>query len=865
MPRLFFLKKIVLFSQLPPIDQKGVSFSFMSKVIKIKGAREHNLKGIDLEIPRDKMTVFTGVSGSGKTSLAFDTVFAEGQRRYVESLSSYARQFLTKMSKPDVENIEGLSPAISIDQKAGSRNPRSIVATVTEIYDFLRVIFSSAGIPYCPKCKREIQPLSSEQITDSIIKLSSKEEELVIMAQVVRGRKGEYYQLLYNLLNDGFREVQIDGKFHSLRDRIVMERYKTHDISVVVDRIPAQIDFKDKENRTRLFEAVETALLKGNGFLTLLLPKEGKEKIFSQRLSCPYDNFAYPAIEPRLFSFNSPYGACPECRGLGLESRNSEKPCPVCQGKRLRPEALSVLLKGKNIVEVTSFTVKEASEFFSDLEEGLTENQKIIVKAPLRDIKQRIKFLEEVGLDYLGLDRKAGTLSGGEAQRIRLASQIGSGLVGTLYILDEPTIGLHQHDNYRLVNTLKKLRDLGNTIIVVEHDEGTILSSDYLVDFGPGAGIHGGEIVASGEMPKLLKDKSKDSLTLKYLRKEKEIPLPERRRKVDKTTPKIKVRGASENNLKNINVDLPLRRMVAITGVSGSGKSSFLYQTLFKFASQKIYGSKAEPGKVKDIKGLEYVDKVVNIDQSPIGRTPRSTPVTYVGAWTDIRDLFSWTEEAKMRGWGRGRFSFNTPGGRCEHCRGYGHLLVEMHFLPTVEVICDICQGKRFDQETLEIKYRGKDIYQILEMTIEEGMNFFKDTPWIYRKLKILFDVGLGYLTLGQGSPSLSGGEAQRIKLAAELAKKDTRKTLYLLDEPTVGLHYEDVRKLLEVLDRLVERGNTVVIIEHNLEVIKHADYIIDFGPGGGDKGGEIVIIGTPEEVKRKGGSLTGEYLRKVM
>ncbi len=835
------------------------------KKIKINGAKQHNLKNIDLEIPRDKMTVFTGVSGSGKSSLAFDTIFAEGQRRYVESLSAYARQFLNRMNKPEVDEITGLSPAIAIDQKAHSKNPRSTVATITEVYDFMRVLFARLGTPHCPNCGRKIKTMSVTQMVDSIIKLADEGEELVIMAEVVRGRKGEYYQLLYDYLNQGFSEARIDGEFKSLRERIELEKNKKHTISIVIDRIPADFDFSKKEKRRRLAEAVETALSKGDGSLQFLIEPTKSEYIFSEDLSCPICNFAYPTIEPRMFSFNSPYGACPECKGIGKKSKHSDKLCPECKGKRLRPEALSILLGEKNITEVTSMKIDRAAMFFSELDEYLNEDQMKIAKAPLREITERLGFLLDIGLDYLTLDREAGTLSGGEAQRIRLASQVGSGLVGTLYILDEPTIGLHQYDNQRLIKTLTNLRDKGNTIVVVEHDEETIMASDHLVDFGPGAGIHGGNVVAQGDMPDLLDNKDEDSLTLKYLRREKEIPVPVQRRKVKPGTPKLKIRGASKNNLQDLDVDIPLRRFVTVTGVSGSGKSTLIYDTLYKHLSNTLHHAEKKPGNFSEIKGIEYIDKVINIDQSAIGRTPRSTPGTYVGVWTDIRELFATTDEAKMRGWDKGRFSFNTKGGRCENCNGYGHISVEMHFLPTVKVKCDKCKGRRFNKETLEVEYRGKNIYEILQMTAEEAMDFFKDTPWIHRKLAMLYDVGLGYLTLGQPAPTLSGGEAQRVKLASELSRKDTRNTLYLLDEPTVGLHYEDVRKLINVLQDLVSRGNSVVIIEHNLEIIKSSDHIIDLGPGGGENGGEIVVTGTPEQIKSKKRSKTAKFLRKII
>ncbi len=831
----------------------------MQEKISIKGAREHNLKNVDVDIPRGKMTVFTGISGSGKTSLAFDTIFAEGQRRYVESLSSYARQFLSKTDKPEVDEIEGLSPAISIDQKAKSHNPRSTVATVTEIYDFLRVLFARIGKPHCPECGEEISYLSVDQIVDIILKMKEK-EKITILSPVVKGRKGEYYQLLYNLLNDGFRKARIDGNFYSLRERIVMPRYERHDISVVVDEIPMEESFQEKKER--ISEAVEVALKKGNGFLEVITSKE--EKQFSEKLSCPKDNFSYPEIEPRLFSFNSPYGACPDCNGLGKEEIFSEKECKTCHGKRLREEALHILINGKNISEVVEMFIADSVEFFNQLEEKLSDYDREVAAAPLREIKDRIGFLADIGLEYLTLGRASHTLSGGEAQRIKLASQVGLRLVGTLYILDEPTIGLHQEDNERLIKTLQNLRDIGNTIIVVEHDEKTIFSSDYLVDFGPGAGVNGGKVVVSGKIPDIIEDKKKDSLTLQYLRGEQEIPLPEKWRKVKPSTPLLKVRGAKEHNLKKIDVDIPLSRFVAVTGVSGSGKSTLVYDVLYKELSGKLNKKGKKEVNCKALLGTEYVDKVINISQAPIGKTPRSTPVTYVGAFTDIRELFSYVEEAKMRGWKPGRFSFNVPGGRCENCNGYGYNAVEMHFLPTIFVTCPVCKGRRFNRETLEIKYRGKNIFEILNMTVDEALPFFKDTPWIKRKLGILQDVGLGYLSLGQSATTLSGGEAQRVKLSAELARPDTRNTVYILDEPTVGLHYEDVKKLIEVLQFLVNRGNTVVLIEHHLDVIKNADYVIDLGPRGGEKGGEVIATGTPRAVSRKKKSFTGKYLRKI-
>jgi len=852
----------------------------MKDKIIIRGAREHNLKNISLELPRNKMIVFTGLSGSGKSSLAFDTIFAEGQRRYIESLSAYARQFLGKLDKPDVDEIEGLSPAISIDQKSHSHNPRSTVATITEIYDYLRVLFARAGIPHCPNCGHRIRKMTTEEIVDAIIAIAKQNQatdpkgiappNLVILAPVVRGRKGEYYQLLYDFLNAGFSEARIDGELKSLRARVELSRYKQHTIELIIDRIPGAMDFADKENRLRLAEAVETALKYGQNVLTIITGDK-TETHLSAEFTCPNDSFAFPEIEPRLFSFNSPYGACPQCNGLGTESLFSEKICPACDGKRLRPESLSILIADKNIASVAAMQIKDAQAFI----EEIRADKKIstdITETPLREISNRLSFMNDVGLEYLTLDRKAGTLSGGEAQRIRLASQIGSRLVGTLYVLDEPTIGLHQRDNEKLIKTLLNLRDLGNTIIIVEHDEETIRASDYLVDIGPGAGRHGGEIVVAGEVGKLLPSSGKKpktsaakSLTLDYLNKLVEIPLPEARRRVKKNHDVLKIKGATAHNLKNIDVEIPLRRLVCVTGVSGSGKSSLVYDVLYKQLANKFNGARYKAGKHNALLGLEYINRVVNVDQSPIGRTPRSNPATYVGAWTYIRELFATTEDARVRGYKPGRFSFNTPGGRCENCQGHGTIAVEMHFLPTVYIQCDICKGKRFDRETLEVEYKKKNIYEILQMTIEEAWEFFKDIPWLDERLGILNEVGLEYLQLGQPATTLSGGEAQRIKLSAELGKRDTRRTLYLLDEPTTGLHFEDVKKLLEVLSRLVDRGNSVVVIEHNLDVIKTADWVIDLGPEGGDRGGKVVATGPPETISKKAGSFTGEYLKKVL
>jgi len=862
-------------------ERLGSFGAVMQEFIKIKGAREHNLKNINLEIPRNKMVVFTGVSGSGKSSLAFDTIFAEGQRRYIESLSSYARQFLGKLDKPDVDEIEGLSPAISIDQKSHSANPRSTVATITEIYDYLRVLFARAGVPHCPVCGKKIQRLTLDEIVDiakSIANKNAKGKGLMILAPVVRGRKGEYYQMLYDFLGAGFYEVRVDGVIKSLREKIELKRHHTHTIDLVVDKLPYGTNLEDKDNRTRLSEAIETAMKYGGDVVTLITDEELN---LSAKFTCPDDSFSFPEIEPRLFSFNSPYGACESCHGIGTKEPWTEEICEACLGKRLRPEALSVLLDGKNIVTITSMSITEAREFFGSMKALKETRFREITEAPLREIKSRLKFMEDVGLDYLTLGRKAGTLSGGEAQRIRLASQIGSRLTGTLYILDEPTIGLHQKDNEKLIKTLIELRDIGNSILVVEHDEETIHAADYLVDIGPGAGVHGGEVVALGKIPEIFKDKTQKSLTLDYLRKEKEIEVPASRRKVAEKSKGdfLKIRGATENNLQNIDVDIPLRRFTAITGVSGSGKSTLVYDVLYKTLANKLNpdvrrggvdatteaSGRYKPGAVKAILGLEYVNRVISIDQSPIGRTPRSNPATYVGAWVYIRELFTATEDARVRGYKIGRFSFNVKGGRCENCEGHGVIAIEMHFLPTVYVTCDICKGKRFNKETLEVKYKKKNVYEVLKMTIEEAAEFFRDIPWVHDKLGILNEVGLGYLELGQSAPTLSGGEAQRIKLSAELGKRDTRKTVYLLDEPTTGLHFDDVKKLLDVIHRLVDRGNTVVVIEHNLDVIKTADWVIDLGPEGGEKGGKIVAVGTPEEVSKRTGSYTGAYLRKVL
>ncbi|MFH1632282.1 MAG: excinuclease ABC subunit UvrA [bacterium] len=835
----------------------------MQENITIKGAREHNLQNIDVVLPRNKLICITGLSGSGKSSLAFDTIFAEGQRRYIESLSAYARQFLGQMQKPDVDEIEGLSPAISIDQKAHSRNPRSTVATVTEIYDYLRVLYARIGEPYCPDCGEKIERLTVDEMVDIVLskigKVQKTGAEVTILAPVVRGRKGEYYQLLYDLYNSGYAKVRIDGKMHRLSEKIKMSRYKQHTIEVVVDVIPASsLVSPTKDSRQRLSEALEKAVGVGHELARVVLP-DGSERVLSTKFSCVSCGFSFPEIEPRLFSFNSPYGACEFCGGLGTEELFSETPCPECEGARLRPEAMSVRIGGINIVNLTSKTITNAAEFI--LEIDLDDRTREIASTVLKEIENRLTFMLDVGLHYLTLDRKAGSLSGGEAQRIRLASQIGSRLVGALYVLDEPTIGLHQRDNEQLIRTLEGLRDLGNTVIVVEHDEDTIRRSDYMVEIGPGAGREGGHVVATGEVPEIFKDKK--SKTAAYLRGDLKIDVPEKRRKVGHDA--IKIRGAKEFNLKNLDVDIPLRRFVCVTGVSGSGKSTLMHDVMYKSIAKRLYGSKPTPGKHKAVLGLEYIDKALLIDQSPIGRTSRSNPATYTGAWTPIRELFTATEEARFRGYKSGRFSFNVPGGRCDNCEGHGEIAIEMHFLPTVYVECDICKGRRFSRETLEVEWKERNIWQVLDMSVDEAVPFFKDVPAVYDKLKMLQEVGLGYVKLGQSATTLSGGEAQRIKLAAELSKRQTGRTLYLFDEPTTGLHFEDVKKLLEVLHRLVDRGNSVIVIEHNLDVIKTADWIIDLGPEGGNGGGQVVAEGTPEMVSIKKGSYTGEYLKRVL
>ena len=942
----------------------------MNDRIIIKGAKENNLKNINLEFPKNKLVVFTGVSGSGKSSLAFGTIFAEGQRRYIESLSSYARQFLGQAQKPDVESIDGLSPAISIDQKTTNHNPRSTVGTVTEIYDYLRLLFARVGTPYCPHCNKPISQQTVDQIVDAIMEFPMG-SKLTIMAPIVRGQKGAFAKQFENLKKSGYVRVQVDGSIYSLDEEIVLDKNLKHDINVVIDRIIL------KETVTsRLTDSIETAVKLAEGLV--IIEKEDENVLFSTNYSCPYCGWTLEEISPRLFSFNAPFGACPTCAGLGIYSdvsedlilrdgnlsinqgafnatgwrmdggglaeryikavskkygidldcplnqlprkkldillygNNGEKldlyendarnktfehfngkkalsfegivnnlkrrlvesksdfvrfeiskfvreiTCPTCKGQRLNESALSIKIKGKNIAEICAMSVGELLTYFDDLK--LSTEKAEIAESILKEIKARLKFLSDVGLNYLTLSRSAETLSGGESQRIRLATQIGSGLSGVLYILDEPSIGLHQRDNDRLISTLKNLRDLGNTLVVVEHDEDTIRSADWIVDVGPLAGVHGGEIVGNGTYEDIIK--SPRSITAKFLIGEERVEVPSTRRKPKKY---LKVKGAKENNLKNINVDIPLGVFTCITGVSGSGKSSLLNEIIYPELSNKLNNSRLELGKFDKIENISELDKVINIDQSPIGRTPRSNPATYVGMFSYIRDLFASTPDAKARGYSAGRFSFNVKGGRCDACEGAGVKEIEMYFLPDIIVPCEVCKGKRYNRETLEVRYKNKNISEILDMTVEEALKFFEKIPSIKNKVQALYDVGLDYLTLGQPATTLSGGEAQRVKLATELSKKSTGKTIYLLDEPTTGLHIYDVRKLIAILNRLVEAGNTVVVIEHNLDVIKSADYIIDLGPEGGDGGGQVVANGTPEEVANNENSYTGHYLKKIL
>ena len=935
----------------------------MNDKIVIKGAKEHNLKNINLEVPRDKLVVITGLSGSGKSSLAFDTLYAEGQRRYVESLSSYARQFLGIMEKPDVESIEGLSPAISIDQKTTSKNPRSTVGTVTEIYDYIRLLYARIGVPYCPNCGKKIEKQSIDQIVDNIMKLPEG-TRVQIMAPVVRGRKGEYSKLIQDLLKEGFIRARIDGENVELTDDIEINRKKKHNIDLIVDRLVIK-----PEIRSRLTESVEIALKHANNIVTVDVPGKG-ETLFSQNYACPDCGFSFPELTPRLFSFNSPDGACPECTGIGylmkmdedliipdknktlydgvkafgssamkkgetmakmyfeaigkhygvdikvpikklprefldkilygtgdecidfehespfgirkftapfegvipaLERRHnetksqamrsfyelymSESPCHSCHGARLRKEVLSIKVGDKNINELTDMPINKIRDYLRNLE--LTNQQKMIGEQIFKEIDKRLNFLVDVGLEYLTLSRSAATLSGGESQRIRLATQIGSGLTGVLYILDEPSIGLHQRDNDKLLATLKKLRDLGNTVIVVEHDEDTMYAADQVIDIGPGAGVHGGNVMAQGTAEEI--KKVENSITGQYLSGRKRIPVPKKRRKTVKGKA-IEVKGATEHNLKNISVKFPLGVFTCVTGVSGSGKSTLVNEILYKTIAKELNGSNEKPGKCKEITGIDKIDKIINIDQSPIGRTPRSNPATYTGVFDTIREIFANTNEAKLRGYSKGRFSFNVQGGRCESCNGDGLIKIEMHFLPDIYVPCEVCKGKRYNHETLEVKYKGKTIADVLDMTVEEALDFFSNIPKIKQKIQTLYDVGLGYIKLGQPSTTLSGGEAQRVKLATELSKRATGKTLYILDEPTTGLHIADVHRLVNILQRLVDTGNTIIV-----DLIKTCDYIIDLGPEGGDGGGEIVAVGTPEQICKNDRSYTGKFLKKYL
>jgi excinuclease ABC subunit A len=833
----------------------------MSNSIVIKGAREHNLKNLDVEIPRDKLVVMTGLSGSGKSSLAFDTIYAEGQRRYVESLSAYARQFLEQMGKPDVDSIEGLSPAISIEQKSTSHNPRSTVGTVTEIYDYLRLLFARVGRPFCFQCGQEITAQTVQQMVDAICELPEG-TKFQILSPIVRGRKGEYRKELLEMRKAGYVRARIDGELVDLGDDITLDKQKKHTIEVVVDRLVMK---PGDALMRRVADSVETSLKLAGG-LVGVLSETGKLHLYSEKLACIKCGVSYPEITPRVFSFNSPHGACPACDGIGYavtpgcpedEDFTLLELCPTCQGARLKPESLAVKIAKKSIAEVTTLSVRAAADFFTTLK--FSERELVIAHRILKEIRERLGFLVNVGLDYLTLDRPAATLSGGEGQRIRLATQIGSGLVGVLYILDEPSIGLHQRDNRRLLQTLLRLRDLGNTVVVVEHDAETMQAADYILDLGPGAGTHGGRIVAQGTPKQVMAHP--DSLTGKYLRGEQMVALPQRTRK-----PKgfLSVVGAKKHNLKGVTADIPLGLLTCVTGVSGSGKSTLVLEVLFHSLSQLLYHKKPKIDGCKELKGVEALDKIIDIDQSPIGRTPRSNPATYTGLFTFIRDLFSNLPESRVRGYKPGRYSFNVKGGRCEACQGDGLIKIEMHFLPDVYVTCEVCKGQRYNRETLEIQYKGRSIADILNMTVDDALEFFENIPYIKAKLQTLHDVGLHYVKLGQSATTLSGGEAQRVKLSRELSKRPTGRTMYILDEPTTGLHFADIQRLLDVLDRLVESGNTVLVIEHNLDVIRNADWIIDLGPEGGDRGGEIVVEGPPREIAKSKRSYTGQVLKEA-
>ncbi|HSA62237.1 MAG TPA: excinuclease ABC subunit UvrA [Nitrospiraceae bacterium] len=833
----------------------------MGHSIIIKGAREHNLKNIDVEIPRDRLVVITGLSGSGKSSLAFDTIYAEGQRRYVESLSVYARQFLEQMGKPDVDSIEGLSPAISIEQKSTSHNPRSTVGTVTEIYDYLRLLFARVGRPYCFQCGEEITAQTVQQMVDAIASLPEG-VKFQILAPIVRGRKGEYRKELLEMRKAGYVRARIDDRIVDLGDDIVLDKQKKHTIEIIVDRLVMK---PGEALMRRLADSVETSLRLAGG-LVAVLSEDGRTLLYSEKLACIRCGVSYPEITPRVFSFNSPHGACPACDGIGYamtpgcpeeEDLTLLEPCEVCKGARLRPESLSVKLAKKSIAEVTHLSVRAAADFFLSLK--FTDRELVIAHRILKEIRERLGFLVNVGLDYLTLDRAAATLSGGEGQRIRLATQIGSGLVGVLYILDEPSIGLHQRDNRRLLQTLLRLRDLGNTVVVVEHDAETMQAADYILDMGPGAGSHGGHVIAQGTPQQVMGDP--DSLTGQYLRGVQTVSVPQRQRKARGF---LSVVGAQKHNLKNVTARIPLGLFTCITGVSGSGKSTLVLEVLFHSLSQLLYHKKPKIDGCKELKGVDALDKVIDIDQSPIGRTPRSNPATYTGLFGYIRDLYSNLPESRARGYKPGRYSFNVKGGRCEACQGDGLIKIEMHFLPDVYVTCEVCKGQRYNRETLEIHHKGKSIADVLNMTVDDALEFFEHIPLIKTKLQTLHDVGLHYVKLGQSATTLSGGEAQRVKLSRELSKRATGRTLYILDEPTTGLHFADVQRLLDVLDRLVEAGNTVLVIEHNLDVIKNADWIIDLGPEGGDRGGEIVAEGPPKEIAKSKRSYTGQVLKEA-